>query len=132
MVWYRDPTLEEEQAATALLRAQVNLFTHPLRPLSEETAEEKKIHEENLLHLLANIDEGIVRVLLMKLESEMRFRVAMERRGLRIYIDPLGPEFSAETTTEEILKELDDWTAWSIEDQLRQDQQNNGGNETAA
>jgi hypothetical protein len=57
-MWYRKSTLEEEQAATALLRAQVNLFTHPLRPLSEETAEDKKIHEENLLHLLANIDEG--------------------------------------------------------------------------
>jgi hypothetical protein len=26
-MWYRDPTLEEELAAIALLRAQINLFT---------------------------------------------------------------------------------------------------------
>jgi regulator of sirC expression with transglutaminase-like and TPR domain len=54
----------------------------------------------------------------------MRFRVATQRRG--IYIDPLGPEFSSEATTQRMLKELDERTAEAIERQLRRDQQNNG------
>jgi hypothetical protein len=137
-MWYRHPTPEEELAATALLRAQVNLFTHPSRSYFEETAEEKKIHEENLLHLLANdVNEGVVRVLLMSLEYEMRYRVAMEARlksmGWDHFMDLLRPEYSAETTTEEMLKYLDYLTAETVKDQLRQDQQSgNGDDETAA
>ena len=80
-MWYRDPTPEEELAAIALLRAQVNLFTHPSRSFYEETAEEKKIHEENLLTLLADADEGVMRVLLLYLEGYMRYRAAMEGKG---------------------------------------------------
>jgi hypothetical protein len=121
-MWYRHPTPEEELAATALLRAQVNLFTHPSRSYFEETAEEKKIHEENLIHLLTDAGEGVVRVLLMYLETEMRHRAALKRRGTSVYVDPLGREFSSEATTEEMLKELDERTADAIEDQLRQDQ----------
>jgi hypothetical protein len=121
-MWYRYPTLEEELAANALLRAQVNLFTHPLRSYSEETDDEKKIHEENFLTLLGDAGEGVVRVLLLYLETEMRRRVALKRKGISVYIDPLAREFSSETTTQEMLKELDERTAEAIEDQLRQDQ----------
>jgi hypothetical protein len=123
-MWYRQPTPEEELAATALLRAQVNLFTHPSRSYFEETAEEKKIHEENLLHLLANdVNEGVVRVLLMSLEGEMRYRVAMEARLKRMgwvhFMDPFYPEFL--DAIEEMLKYLDSLTAEAIGYQLRQD-----------
>jgi len=121
-MWYRYPTLEEELAANALLRAQVNLFTHPLQSYSEETDDEKKIHEENFLTLLGDAGEGVVRVLLLYLETEMRRRVALKRKGISVYIDPLGREFSSETTTQEMLKELDERTAEAIEDQLHQDQ----------
>ena len=127
-MWYRDPTLEEEQAATALLRAQVNLFTPVSRSFFEETAEDKKIHEENLLHLLANAGEGVMRVLLLWLEGYMRYRAAMETRGIRIFMDPLLPEYSSEATTERMLKELDRWTAEAIEFQLYRDQQGGSGN----
>jgi hypothetical protein len=128
-MWYRDPTLEEVQAAIALFRAQVNLFTPMSESIYKETAEEKKIHEENFLHLLANdVNEGVVRVLLMSLEIEMRRRFAMGARLKRmgwdrweIHSDVSTPEYSSEATTEEILKELDQRTAESIEDQLRQD-----------
>jgi hypothetical protein len=121
-MWYRDPTLEEELAAIALLRAQINLFTHPSRSFFEETAEEKKIHEEAFLTLLADAGEGVMRVLLLNLEREMRHRAALKRKGISVYVDPFEREFSSEATTQEMLKELDERTAGAIEDQLRQDE----------
>jgi len=77
---------------------------------------------ENFLTLLGDAGEGVARVLLLYLETEMRRRVALKRKGISVYIDPLGREFSSETTTQEMLKELDERTAEAIEDQLRQDQ----------
>jgi hypothetical protein len=125
-MWYRRPAPEEELTAIALLREQVNLFTHPSHSFTEETAEDKKINEENLLTLLPNAGEGVVRVLLPYLEGYMRSRAAMESKGA--YVDPLEPEYSAEATTERMLKYLDEWTAEVIERQLYQDQQGGSGN----
>ena len=80
--------------------------------------------------MLPDAGEGVVRVLLLYLEGYMRSRAAMESKG-SAFMDPLEPEYSAEATTERMLKYLDEWTAEVIERQLRQDQRNNG-NETAA
>jgi hypothetical protein len=134
-MWYIHPTLEQELAATALLRAQVNLFTHPLEPYNkEESTEETKIHEEYLLYCWTTSMRGPCERCLgtcrLKCGIGLQWTARLESMGWVHFMDPLRPEYSA--ATEEMLKQLDSCSAESLESQLREDQRSdNGDNETA-
>ena len=134
-MWYQKPTLEQELAACALVRAQISLFTPIFEPLyPQEPTPEWKIQAENFLLLLPEVDSGTVRALLDMLTIEMRRSAALQARlenwGIPIpFVDPTRPEYSAEATTEAMLKWVDGWMDAAIESELIH---GSGNNETAA